>query len=134
MQGRILGSVIVTGVLAVTLNGCGGSSPSSPSPNPGGGGGGVQTTTINITGSGVDNKTIQVAVGAQVTFINGSNSVHEISSNPHPAHTDCPALNIGPLNPGEQRMTQALTTARTCGYHDHQNPGDSSLQGSIIIQ
>jgi hypothetical protein len=58
-----------------------------------------------------------------------------MSSDPHPAHTDCPAINsVGFLQPGESRATANLTTARTCGFHDHNRDTDTTLQGTIIIQ
>jgi hypothetical protein len=58
-----------------------------------------------------------------------------MSSDPHPAHTDCPAVNqAGFLQPNQSGTTGNLTTPRTCGFHDHNNESDTSLQGTIIIQ
>jgi plastocyanin len=94
----------------------------------------VATNTITLTSAGVDNKTIAIAVGTRVTFVNNDTRTHQMSSNPHPVHTDCPELNIGVLAAGQRRESQPLTTARTCGFHDHENPGDSSLQGSVTIR
>lgn len=134
---HLAASAALSVALSLVLSACGGGgSPAGPSGGAGGGGTTppVQTTTIVITSNGVDNKNIQVAVGAKVTFVNSDSSAHEMSSNPHPVHTDCPALNIGSLGPGEQRESQALTAARTCGYHDHNNPGNAALQGTILIQ
>jgi len=125
-------------LFSLALASCGGGdgSPTSPSPNPGGGGGGtpVTTSTITITSAGVDNKNVAIAVGTKVTFVNNDTRSHEMSSNPHPVHTECPELNIGQLLPGQRRESQALGTARTCGFHDHENPGDTSLQGSVTIR
>jgi len=70
-----------------------------------------------------------------VTFINNDSRVHDMSSNPHPEHTDCPAVNdVGFLQPGQMRQTGNLTTVRTCGFHDHNEPTNTALQGSIVIQ
>jgi hypothetical protein len=77
---------------------------------------------------------VEITVGQSVTFVNSHNIFHEMSSNPHPAHTDCPAVNIGGLAPGASRTTNALTTARTCGYHDHGDDTNANLQGSIVIR
>jgi hypothetical protein len=41
---------------------------------------------------------------------------------------------VGSLNPGQTRLTNAFTTARTCGFHDHNNPNSTALQGRIVIQ
>jgi hypothetical protein len=58
-----------------------------------------------------------------------------MASNPHPEHTDCPAINsVGFLSPGQSGTTGNLNTARTCGYHDHNRDSDTSLQGTITIQ
>jgi hypothetical protein len=31
-------------------------------------------------------------------------------------------------------MTEVLNIARTCGYHDHNQPSNASLWGTITIQ
>lgn len=121
------------------LAGCGGgSSPGGPS---GGGGGGGTTTplpgeaaTIVITPSGTTPKTVTVPVGSRVNFDNQSGGAIEISSDPHPTHTECPPLNIGGQRPGQVGQTGAFTTARTCRYHDHGRPDDERWQGAIVIQ
>ena len=116
---------------------CGGSS-TGPSNNGGGGssggGGSTTTTTITITPAGASPRDITVSVGSRVTFINNDSQPHDMNSNPHPEHTDCPALNVGFINPGAQGITLNLTTARTCGFHDHNQPSNTSLQGTIRIQ
>jgi hypothetical protein len=58
-----------------------------------------------------------------------------MASNPHPAHTDCPALNqVGFLQPNQTGTSGNLTTARTCGFHDHNRDTDTTLQGTVVIQ
>jgi hypothetical protein len=70
-----------------------------------------------------------------VTFVNNDTRVHEMDSNPHPEHTDCPEMNlIDLISPGQMKLTGNLNTSRTCGYHDHLNPNTTSLMGSIVIQ
>jgi len=116
---------------------CGGgsSSPSSPSspaptatPPPGG------AATFTITAAGVSPRQVEINVGQRVAFVNNDTASHEIQSNPHPIHTDCPPINeVGGLAPGTARLTGAFTVARTCGFHDHGQPDNTSLQGTIII-
>lgn len=123
----------------VAMAACGGSdsSPSTPSPTPSpsptptpGGG-----TTFTITSSGVSPRTLTVAAGSRVTFVNNDNRPHDMASNPHPEHTDCPAVNqVGFLQPSQSGTSGNLTTARTCGFHDHNRDTDTSLQGTIVIQ
>lgn len=50
-------------------------------------------------------------------------------------HTDCPPINdVGTLAPGQSRSTGVLTSARTCGFHDHTNEFDNTWKGRIIVQ
>ena len=95
----------------------------------------VQTTTITISSAGVSPNNIEVAVGARVLFINSDSRSHNMTSDPHPEHTDCPAINsVGFLTAGQQLTTGNLTTARTCKYHDHDDPSNTKLQGQIVIK
>ena len=121
-------------VLIASVAGCsGGSSPSSPSG--GDGGAAVSTTTITITSSGASPRNITVTPGSRVTFVNSDSRPHEMTSNPHPEHTDCPTLNdVGHLTAGQTKTSGNLNTVRTCGFHDHLDPGNSSLTGTIRIQ
>jgi plastocyanin len=109
------------------MAGCGGSSSTMPSTTP--------AATITITTSGVSPKSVTVARGSQVQFINNDTTFHDMESNPHPEHTDCPEINsVGFLSPGQSHQTGNLNTSRTCGFHDHDNPTNAGLQGSIVIQ
>jgi plastocyanin len=92
------------------------------------------TVTISATGA-VSPNSVTIAVGGRVTFVNQHNQFHEMASDPHPDHTDCPPMNsVGPLGPGQSRQTGAFNTARTCGYHDHGDPDNGNLRGTIVIQ
>jgi plastocyanin len=105
------------------------SSPASPAATP------DPATTITITSAGVSPKQITVAVGARVTFINNDNTFHEMQSDPHPLHTDCPEINaVGALGAGRSGQTASLTRARTCGYHDHGQDTNTALQGTIVVR
>ena len=78
---------------------------------------------------------ITVTRGGQLTIINQDSRSHDMTSDPHPSHTDCPELNqIGTLNTGQQRQSGNLNTARTCGMHDHSDPDRASLKATITIQ
>lgn len=134
LRGAVLAALVATAA-------CGGSdsSPSptpsptpspapAPTPTPGG-------TTFTITSAGVSPRTLTVPAGSRVTFVNNDTRVHDMASNPHPEHTDCPALNqVGFLQPGQSGTSGNLTTARTCGFHDHNRDSDRSLQGTVVVQ
>lgn len=117
--------------------GGGGAIPTTPTPNPGGGGGsgGTSTTTLTITSAGVSPQSITVAPGTRVTFMNSDSVPHEMNSDPHPFHGDCPAIDqVGVLTAGQSKLTGNLNDLRTCGFHDHNRPGVASLQGTIIVR
>jgi len=136
-----LAPLFVALILVVAAVSCGGDdSPSSPTPTsaptptptptPGG-----STATITITSAGVSPRSVTIAAGGRVNFINNDTRAHDMSSNPHPAHTDCPAINqAGFLQPGQSRETGNLTTPRTCGFHDHNDPDDPRWTGTIQIK
>ena len=110
--------------------------PGGPSGGGGGGGGGTPTTTITITSAGVSPKSITVARGTQVTFVNSDSRPHDMASDPHPTHGSCPEIEngVGFMTAGQTKQTGNLNTARTCSYHDHNRDTDTSLQGTIVIQ
>lgn len=120
---------------ALTATACGGSGGGTtptptPSPTPGPGG-----STITISSSGaVSPKEITVALGSRVTFVNNDSRAHDMNSDPHPAHTDCPETNVGFLQPGQSATTAVLSRVRNCGFHDHNQPSVTALQGEIKIQ
>ena len=90
---------------------------------------------FSITSMGVTPRVVTVSRGSQVTFVNNDSRPHDMESDPHPEHTDCPEINsVGTLNPGQSRQTGNLNTARTCGFHDHLAAENGSLRGSIVIQ
>jgi plastocyanin len=136
-----LGAAMIVAATAVACGG--GSSPTTPTPAPTPtptppptGGGNPTTATITIGANGaVSPSTVTIAPGGRVTFVNSHNQAHDMSSDPHPEHTQCPEINsVGFLTAGQTRTTGNLNTARTCGFHDHNLPDDTRLQGRIIIQ
>ena len=116
---------------------CGGSSsstgPSSPTAPPADA---VAATTITIANGAVSPKNVRVTRGTQVTFINNDSQPHNMTSDPHPDHGDCPEINsVGVINPGQTKRTDNMITNRAvCGFHDHDRFDVAGLQGSITIQ
>jgi plastocyanin len=91
--------------------------------------------TITISAAGVDLKQVEVPVGGRVAFVNNDSVPHEMASDPHPVHTDCPPLNeVGALAPGRSGVSGPLSTARTCGFHDHGQPSNSAWQGVVVVK
>jgi plastocyanin len=122
---RTIGLAAAMGAAAT----CGGGSPSTPSPSD-------NPNQMVISSSGVLSPSeITVSAGSRVLFINNHSRPHQITSDPHPEHTDCPEINqVGLLAQGQRRETGNLVTVRTCGIHDHDDPDNASLKGRIIIR
>jgi plastocyanin len=119
--------------LVVGCVACSGGSPSTTAPSSGDPP--ASGATITITASGVSPKTVTISVGGQVTFVNNDSHSHDMQSDPHPEHTDCPELGqVGFLAPGQSRTSGNLNIVRTCGYHDHDDFANTKMQGNIVIQ
>jgi plastocyanin len=132
MRSRVTWGFFAACGFALTIGACGGNNGSpTPTPTPGP----TTTLTITIANNAVSPKNIIVPLGSQVTFTNNDNRRHDMESDPHPEHTDCPALmQVGFLNPGQTRQSGNLNIARVCGFHDHEQAATVSLQGSITIR
>lgn len=132
-------------LVAATAAACGGGSSTPTSPSTGGGGttnppttgGGTATDSATIT-IGTDGRvtpsSVTVTRGGRVTMVNNHSQSHDMWSDPHPEHTQCPELAWGFLTTGQSRTSSNLNTARTCGFHDHNLPDNAALKGTIIIQ
>lgn len=122
-------SALALATVAALAPSCGGSSSPTDPTNP------TVTDTITISAAGVSPKDIQITAGTRVRFVNNDNRTHNMSSDPHPEHTDCTEINqIGLLAPGQTRETGNLNAVRICRFHDHDLPNVSNLQGSITIR
>ena len=141
MRRTIIGGLASAVLIAMTAVACGsggGSTPTTPTPPtttpPPGGNPSIATITIGTDGR-VSPAQVTIAVGGRVTFVNNHNLPHDMSSDPHPEHTDCPPMaQVGFLTSGQSRTSGNFNTARTCGFHDHNRENDTALQGRIIIQ
>jgi hypothetical protein len=122
---------IVALILTAACGG-GGGGPSGPSPPPN-----TNPNVITITASGASPRQLTVSQGTRVLFINSDTRRHDMTSDEHPDHQDCPPINdVGLLQPGQQRETANLVfvNPRTCGFHDHDDPNNNNLKGQIVIR
>ena len=130
--GNLAGAAVAI-ALAAALS-CGGSSSSSTSPS-GSCTPSSNPNTLVIMNNAICPQSLTVALGAQLTIQNQDSRTHDMTSDPHPSHTDCPELNqVGFLNPGQSRSSGNLNTARRCGMHDHSDPERASLKATVAIQ
>jgi hypothetical protein len=116
--------------LLATACGSWGKSPTAPAQTPPPSG-----PTITISSAGAAPRTIEIPVGGRLTIVNNDNVSHDMGSDPHPSHEDCPELNlIGMLAPGASRTSGNLVEARSCGMHDHLRPLVSTLHLRITVR
>ena len=128
---------VAVGTLVAAIAACGDGDGNGGNPGgPSGGGQGQSGATITIGANGtVSPAQVTINVGQSVTFVNSHTSQHQIASDPHPAHTNCPSINaLQTLPAAATRLTNAFTTAGTCGFHDHLEPSNTALQGTITIR
>jgi plastocyanin len=136
--GRWRRGVAVAMLLGAAMACGGGDSPTSPTPPSTGGGGSsgaADSATITITSSGVVSpSTVTIRQGGRVTFTNSDSRPHDMASDPHPTHEDCPPMDqVGFLDTGQSRTSGNFNVVRSCGFHDHNQPSNGGLQGRITI-
>lgn len=112
---------------------CGGADGSG---NPGGPSPSDNPNQMTISAAGVLSPAeLVVSPGSRVLFINNHAQRHNMTSDPHPEHDDCPEINqVGVLSQGQRRETGNLVTVRTCGIHDHDAPDNRNLRARIVIR
>jgi plastocyanin len=132
MWWRGLVVVALAGMIACGDGDGGGGSPITPS----GGGPGPSGATITIGANGaISPAQVSITTGQSVTFVNNDTRSHDMASDPHPSHGDCPSMNaVGQTAAGQTKLTNAFTGTGTCGFHDHGEPNNAALRGTITIR
>jgi plastocyanin len=144
--GKVAAATALVAALAAIGCGGGGTGPSDTGSGGGSGGGGTggggtggggATTSATITigaNNAVSPQSVTIIQGGRVTFVNNDSRPHDMASDPHPSHEDCPPMEqVGFLSPGQSRTSGNFNTVRTCGFHDHNQPSVAGLIGTITI-
>lgn len=87
-------------------------------------------TVITYSDNGYSPSSVTVKAGDKVVIKNTSSRSMQFDSDPHPAHTTNPELNVGSVPPG-QEMSFVVDTKGTFGYHNHLN---ASQKGTIVVE
>jgi len=127
---EVIGAVLLLSALCLASTcGGGGQSPGGPSPSD-------NPNQLTISAAGVlSPKELVVSPGSRILFINNHSQRHNVTSDPHPEHSDCPEINqVGLLTQGQRRETGNLVAVRTCGVHDHDDPDNAALRARIVIR
>lgn len=112
---------------------CGGGGGGYTAPTPTTPTSGTLGATIHITATGVTPNDVSIDPGQFVRFVNDDTRPHQIQTNPHLFHTDCPPNNIAILNPGQSADTGVFPEEKGCGYHNHLLPDTASYYGVIRV-
>jgi plastocyanin len=84
---------------------------------------------VTIALVGMDPFSIQVPVGARVTFVNKDRNF------PHQMTSECKEVDAaGRLEPGQSADTEPFTKPGTCEYCDSLNPENPLRRGKIIVR
>lgn len=89
----------------------------------------IAADTITIADGKFSPEIISVNISTKITFVNKDSKPHQIASDPHPTHTDLPALNSTILYKGES-FSLVADTAGEYKMHLEDNP---SVGGKIIV-
>ena len=123
----MLKACLCAAAVALAAVGCNEESPTDPADLP--------CATITIANNAVSPNAVTVSPGCRVLFVNSDSRSHQMSSDPHPEHTDCREIeSVGVLAPGRSAETGNLNTVRLCGFHDHLQDQVASLKGTITIR
>src|SRR3954465_1293460 len=108
MRTLITVSTLAAMTFAIACGSSGAASNGSTSPS------GACTPSASPATLVIQNNTIcpaalTVSRGTQITIVNSDSRAHEMNSDPHPEHIDCPELNqIGHLEPNQSRQSGNL--------------------------
>ena len=89
--------------------------------------------TITLTATGASPLDVRIEPTQRVRFVNNDTRPHQIQTNPHNFHTDCPQNNVTVINPGQTVDTAIFPDVKGCGYHDHLLPDEQKYWGLIRV-
>lgn len=127
-------AVVVAAIAAdVLLSACGGGFETYTGPTE------TQRFTVTITAGGVSPAIVRIPVckgycDVILQFVNADAVPHDVRSDPHPAHTLCPAYaTVGIVAPGQSKEATVSTCSlpERSGYHDETRPDDQAFWGRV---
>ncbi len=94
----------------------------------------TKTVTVTISSSGPSPKSVTINKGETVMFVNNDSATHQIASNPHPSHTDYQGFDSLSGIPSGASYSFTFQKTGAFDYHDHLDPFNSGLQGSVTVK
>lgn len=89
------------------------------------------TVMITYTDAGFAPSSVNIAKNTVVIFKNKSSSPLQIASDPHPSHTDLPALNAATATNANEEYRYQYAHDGAWGFHNHLQP---THKGTVIVQ
>ncbi len=92
----------------------------------------IQKAAVNITKTGFEPATIQVAVHTQITWTNMDSAVHQVAADPYPKDDSIPNFNSSVILQTKNTTSFIFDKAGTYTYHDERNP--LQFKGTVVVQ
>ena len=89
----------------------------------------IEENIVTVTTTGFEPQTLRIKAGTKVTWENKSGQAVTVNSDPHPAHTSWPFLNLGSFADGSS-VSITFDKAGTYTYHNH---FDASMKGTVVV-
>lgn len=87
---------------------------------------------VSIDENGFVPQVIKIKKNTKITWVNESNTTHQVASDPHPVHDANQELGEGKtLEPGEE-FNVSFEQIGSFSYHDHYNP--EKFTGVVIVE
>lgn len=91
----------------------------------------IPQAQVTINSTGFLPQTLLIKKGTQVTWINTDKKSHQVVSDPHPVHSQLPALNETKPITSNSSYSYIFSTSGTFTYHDEQNP--LKFKGTVVV-
>lgn len=122
-------ALLLAAMLAMAILPACNASPASPSDSSNPPTDSPSAYRVTIALIGIDPLSIEVPVGARVTFVNNDpNFAHHMAS----ACSEVDA--VGLLQPGQSGQTAPFNGAKTCDYYDRLAPANPLRHGTIVVR
>lgn len=88
-----------------------------------------KTWQVSIASMAFAQSSLTIKKGDSVQFTNNDDVPHQVASDPHPIHTNLPAINGAIMNKGDM-FEITFATVGTYTYHCHLHP---NMKGTITV-
>jgi plastocyanin len=91
----------------------------------------AKTITVTYSDSGFSPKSVEIAIGDTVKFVNNSKKNMWVASDPHPAHSEYPDFDQKASSAKGTSFSFTFTKAGNWKYHNHKQSSDT---GVVVVK